>query len=160
MLCRSPDASCAGSSAVPWPDGARVRTKPNCGNRHMRPAAAQAIPFVYELRALLDWSCTATTLSLFDWFKLEDISASLFYVAVTRDGRERRALGERQPRYLKFLQARAAVMDRRLSRLHRALSMMGSAALHGWRLAWGVQCAGSSKWRQPWSEPHAACHMG
>src|SRR5579875_2948623 len=42
------------------------------------PFWTQAIPFVYELRALLDWSCTATTLSLFDWFKLEDINASLF----------------------------------------------------------------------------------
>ena len=70
---------------------------------------------MYELRALLDWSCTATTLSLFDWFKLEDINASLFYVAVTRDGRERRALGERQPRYLKFLQV-CAVQALLLSR--------------------------------------------
>jgi hypothetical protein len=69
-------------------------------------APDQAIPFVYELRALLDWSCTATTLSLFDWFKLEDINTSLYFVAVTRDGRERRRLGERQPRYLKFLQVR------------------------------------------------------
>ena len=51
-----------------------------------------------------DWSCTATTLSLFDWFKLEDIRTSLYFVAVTRVGRERRRLGERQPRYLKFLQ--------------------------------------------------------
>lgn len=71
----------------------------------------QAIPFVYELRALLDWSCTATTLSLFDWFKLEDINTSLYFVAVTRDGRERRVLGERQPRYLKFLQVGSALAE-------------------------------------------------
>ena len=30
-----------------------------------------AVPFIYELRALLDWSCTPTTLTLFDWLKLE-----------------------------------------------------------------------------------------
>jgi piezo-type mechanosensitive ion channel component 1/2 len=29
-----------------------------------------AVPFLYELRALLDWSCTATTLTLFDWLKV------------------------------------------------------------------------------------------
>ena len=33
--------------------------------------AFNAVPFIYELRALLDWSCTPTTLTLFDWLKLE-----------------------------------------------------------------------------------------
>jgi hypothetical protein len=63
-----------------------------------------AVPFLYELRALLDWSCTATTLSLFDWLKLEDIHTSLFMVTVSRKMRETRSLGERQPRYAKFFQ--------------------------------------------------------
>lgn len=63
-----------------------------------------AVPFLYELRALLDWSCTATTLTLFDWLKLEDINTSLFLVTVNRKLRERRRLGQRQPRYLKFFQ--------------------------------------------------------
>ena len=30
-----------------------------------------ALPFLYELRQLLDWSCTPTTLQLMDWMKLE-----------------------------------------------------------------------------------------
>jgi Piezo non-specific cation channel, R-Ras-binding domain len=30
-----------------------------------------AVPFVYELREILDWSATATTLRLYDWLKLE-----------------------------------------------------------------------------------------
>jgi hypothetical protein len=65
----------------------------------------QAIPFLYELRELLDWSCTATTLQLFDWLKLEDISISLFFVTVSRQNRQRgHRLGERQPRYIKFFQ--------------------------------------------------------
>ena len=63
-----------------------------------------AVPFLYELRALLDWSCTATTLSLFDWLKLEDIHTSLFMATVSRQMRETRSLGERQPRYAKFFQ--------------------------------------------------------
>lgn len=29
------------------------------------------MPFVYELREILDWSATATTLRLYDWLKLE-----------------------------------------------------------------------------------------
>ena len=33
----------------------------------------RAIPFVFEMRALLDWSCTPTTLSFPYWLKLEDI---------------------------------------------------------------------------------------
>lgn len=30
-----------------------------------------AVPFLYELREILDWSSTATTLRLFDWIKLQ-----------------------------------------------------------------------------------------
>lgn len=62
------------------------------------------LPFIYELRAVLDWSCTPTTLKLFDWLKLEDISTSLYFVTCDRYGREGRHLGDRQPRYMKFCQ--------------------------------------------------------
>ena len=62
------------------------------------------LPFIYELRAVLDWSCTPTTLKLFDWLKLEDISTSLYFVTCDRYGREGRQLGQRQPRYMKFCQ--------------------------------------------------------
>ena len=65
-----------------------------------------AIPFLYELRELLDWSCTATCLTLFDWLKLEDINTSLFFVTCNRRSRRRHRLGERQPRWLKFFQVR------------------------------------------------------
>ena len=49
-------------------------------------------------------SCTSTTLSLFDWLKLEDISISLFFVTVSRRNKKRHRLGQRQPRYMKFFQ--------------------------------------------------------
>ena len=55
-----------------------------------------------------DWSCTATTVSLFDWFKLEDIRTSLYWVLDRGFGREQRCLGGCQPRYLKFLQVGAS----------------------------------------------------
>ena len=44
----------------------------------------QALPFIYELRQLLDWACTPTTLTLSDWFKLEDINMSLYFVTWNR----------------------------------------------------------------------------
>ncbi|XP_039043790.1 piezo-type mechanosensitive ion channel homolog [Hibiscus syriacus] len=37
-----------------------------------------ALPFLYELRCVLDWSCTTTSLTMYDWLKLEDINGSLF----------------------------------------------------------------------------------
>ncbi|GAV80465.1 DUF3595 domain-containing protein [Cephalotus follicularis] len=40
----------------------------------------RALPFLYELRCVLDWSCTATSLTMYDWLKLEDIHASLYLV--------------------------------------------------------------------------------
>ena len=36
------------------------------------------LPFLYEIRTLLDWTFTATTLTLFQWFKFEEIYASLY----------------------------------------------------------------------------------
>jgi hypothetical protein len=36
------------------------------------------IPFLYELRQMLDWACTTTTLNLFDWLKMEDIADQLY----------------------------------------------------------------------------------
>ena len=63
-----------------------------------------AIPFLYEMRQLLDWACTATTLTLYDWLKLEDINMSLYFSAVMRESKMRKPLGARQPRYLKFFQ--------------------------------------------------------
>ncbi|KAI4329739.1 hypothetical protein MLD38_028089 [Melastoma candidum] len=40
----------------------------------------RVLPFLYELRCVLDWSCTTTSLTMYDWLKLEDIYASLYLV--------------------------------------------------------------------------------
>ncbi|KAJ6775327.1 hypothetical protein OIU79_018492 [Salix purpurea] len=47
---------------------------------HMGFRVYRALPFLYELRCVLDWSCTTTSLTMYDWLKLEDIHASLFLV--------------------------------------------------------------------------------
>lgn len=64
----------------------------------------RGIPFLYELKALLDWSVTPTTLTLVDWLKLEDIRASLYNRQcdlMMRDS-TRAAIGTPQPFASKF----------------------------------------------------------
>eukprot|EP00798_Chlamydomonas_sp_ICE-L_P012051 gene12051-15156_t len=62
-----------------------------------------AVPFLYELRELLDWTCTATTLDWYDWLKLQDIRSSLF-VATCRQQKGKRQTGDKVPPVMKFLQ--------------------------------------------------------
>jgi len=38
----------------------------------------RSVPFLFELRGLLDWSCSRTALDFYQWFKLEDIHGQLF----------------------------------------------------------------------------------
>lgn len=40
------------------------------------------IPFVYELRTLMDWIWTETSMTLADWIKMEDIFAQIFQLKV------------------------------------------------------------------------------
>ncbi|XP_046801252.1 piezo-type mechanosensitive ion channel component isoform X7 [Lucilia cuprina] len=42
------------------------------------------IPFLYELRTILDWLCTDTTMTLFDWLKMEDIFANIYSIKCLR----------------------------------------------------------------------------
>ncbi|CAL5433099.1 unnamed protein product [Camellia sinensis] len=63
----------------------------------------RALPFLYELRCVLDWSCTTTSLTMYDWLKLEDINASLYLVKC--DALLNRAThkpGEKQTKMTKF----------------------------------------------------------
>ncbi|KAK7258817.1 hypothetical protein RIF29_24404 [Crotalaria pallida] len=63
----------------------------------------RAIPFLYELRCVLDWSCTTTSLTMYDWLKLEDIHASLFLVKCDADlNRANHQHGEKQTKMTKF----------------------------------------------------------
>ncbi|ONK78536.1 uncharacterized protein A4U43_C02F19860 [Asparagus officinalis] len=63
----------------------------------------RALPFLYELRCVLDWSCTATSLTMYDWLKLEDINASLFLVKCDADlNRAGHKQGQKQPKMTKF----------------------------------------------------------
>jgi len=52
------------------------------------------VPFLYELRAILDWTITKTSLDLFQWFKLEDAYATLYEVKCDMAMRKDRKKGE------------------------------------------------------------------
>jgi hypothetical protein len=62
----------------------------------------RAIPFLFELRTLLDWMCTRTALNVFETFKLEDIYQMLYVTQVDivfyRAPRKR---GQQQPLWYK-----------------------------------------------------------
>lgn len=40
-------------------------------------------PFLFELRALMDWMWTDSSMPLFEWLKMEDIFAKIFELKVT-----------------------------------------------------------------------------
>nr|XP_043619300.1 piezo-type mechanosensitive ion channel homolog [Erigeron canadensis] len=63
----------------------------------------RALPFLYELRCVLDWSCTTTSLTMYDWLKLEDINASLYLVKCDSVlNRASHKQGEKQTKVTKF----------------------------------------------------------
>ncbi|KAG0472051.1 hypothetical protein HPP92_016597, partial [Vanilla planifolia] len=63
----------------------------------------RALPFLYELRCVLDWSCTTTSLTMYDWLKLEDIYSSLFLVKCDAVlNRASHKLGQKQSKMTKF----------------------------------------------------------
>ncbi|CAG0881547.1 unnamed protein product [Cyprideis torosa] len=62
------------------------------------------VPFLFELRAVMDWMFTKTSLGLFEWVKMEDIFASIFYIKCWRRAEQEYPLprGEDRPAYIKY----------------------------------------------------------
>ncbi|KAM0736630.1 Piezo-type mechanosensitive ion channel component 1 [Formica fusca] len=42
------------------------------------------VPFLFELRAVMDWIWTDTSMTVMDWFKMEDIFASIYQIKCMR----------------------------------------------------------------------------
>jgi len=65
--------------------------------------AYRALPFVFELRSLLDWMSYDSALDLWEALKLEDIYASMFLVQCDILYRKLHPRGDPQPGYTKIL---------------------------------------------------------
>lgn len=56
------------------------------------------IPFLFELRTLMDWVWTDTSFSVFDWLKMEDIYANVYQLKCSRVLEERMPVPRGQKR--------------------------------------------------------------
>ncbi|KAL0225963.1 hypothetical protein P9112_013287 [Eukaryota sp. TZLM1-RC] len=68
--------------------------------------AFRVIPFLYEMKCLLDWSLTTTALEFNYWMRIEDIYSSLFLIKCRRlsTAKRGRNFGDPQPKFDKFSQ--------------------------------------------------------
>ncbi|XP_008193839.1 piezo-type mechanosensitive ion channel component isoform X21 [Tribolium castaneum] len=64
-----------------------------------------AIPFLFELRTVMDWMWTDTSMTVFDWIKMEDIFSHIFQIKCTRhvESEYPQPRGERKPPVIKYL---------------------------------------------------------
>lgn len=54
-----------------------------------------AIPFLYEIKCIMDWTFLQTSLQVFDWFKLFSIYVSSFKAKIQQQGTLQTNLGDR-----------------------------------------------------------------
>ncbi|CAH0558079.1 unnamed protein product [Brassicogethes aeneus] len=67
--------------------------------------AFMMIPFLFELRTIMDWMWTDTSMTVFDWIKMEDIFAHIFQLKCQRyvDEKYPQARGERKSPMGKYI---------------------------------------------------------
>ncbi|XP_070509149.1 piezo-type mechanosensitive ion channel component-like [Chironomus tepperi] len=62
-----------------------------------------AIPFLFELRTLIDWTFTSTSLSFSEWMKVETIFAQVFQVKCIREFAKKSKRGEKKSLVVKII---------------------------------------------------------
>lgn len=62
-----------------------------------------AIPFIFELRTLIDWTFTTTSLDAFQWIKLAQIQANMYVAKCVNKDYMERPLGERIKKWEKIV---------------------------------------------------------
>ena len=62
-----------------------------------------AIPFIFELRTLIDWTFTTTSLDAFQWIKLAQIQANMYVAKCVNKDYMERLLGERIKKWEKIV---------------------------------------------------------
>jgi hypothetical protein len=63
----------------------------------------KAIPFLWEMKVITDWTVTKTSLDLFQWFRLDDVSHYLYFNKYMADWRRKRTEYEEMTTSMKFL---------------------------------------------------------
>lgn len=66
--------------------------------------AYKAIPFIWEMKVIIDWTVTSTCLDLFQWFKLDDAYNTLYFNQVQADKRKARPEFKQREGWEKILQ--------------------------------------------------------
>ena len=61
-----------------------------------------AIPFIFELRSIIDWTFTTTALDVFQWIKLSQIQANLYVAKCVNRYYFEKKLGEPSKKYEKI----------------------------------------------------------
>jgi hypothetical protein len=64
-----------------------------------------AVPFLFELRALTDWMWTDSSMTLWDWLKMEEIFASIFQLKCERrmESEDPKPSGQKKNPLVKYL---------------------------------------------------------
>ena len=61
-----------------------------------------AIPFIFELRSIIDWTFTKTALDVFQWIKLAQVQADMYVAKCVNKQYMRHKLGQPQPFWKKL----------------------------------------------------------
>ncbi|KAK6619392.1 hypothetical protein RUM44_003774 [Polyplax serrata] len=85
--------------------GCRISADIYAYNTYQHLVLFMAVPFLFELRALMDWIWTDTSMTLSDWLKMEDIFAQIFQLKCQRRAEAEYPLprGERKSPLSKYL---------------------------------------------------------
>ncbi|CAH1175750.1 unnamed protein product [Phaedon cochleariae] len=70
------------------------------------------IPFLFELRTCMDWMWTETSMTLFDWIKMEDIFSHIFLLKCSRHVEDEypQPRGEKKKGHIKYLMGGAVLV--------------------------------------------------
>lgn len=63
------------------------------------------VPFLFELRTVMDWMWTDTSMTIFDWIKMEDIFAHIFQLKCARHAESEypQPRGQSKPHLIKYI---------------------------------------------------------
>ncbi|XP_044750779.1 piezo-type mechanosensitive ion channel component isoform X3 [Coccinella septempunctata] len=71
-----------------------------------------AVPFLFELRTVMDWMWTDTSMTVFDWIKMEDIFAHIFQLKCQRyvEAEYPQPRGEKKKSFVKYFMGGAILL--------------------------------------------------